>query len=185
MSDREVKVPANTFQVHLRCNSCEIGSMKATPDMPMLMSSPPQFHHTCNECGATEHFTTRYPAFGSGPVKARLVLRLHNEYVSNDVQLPAGSYPVEKNWIHNGVSMYEVTYFEHLPDDTMDFKFSEVAIESETQAGLGEAGHRVAEALPVVELKSRKCSGYAMRLTNGSCVMLPPNAVRVNPDRSY
>jgi hypothetical protein len=105
--------------------------------------------------------------------------------VSDNVQLPEDYYPVEKNWVKDGVSMYEVTYFEHLPDDTMDFMFSTVTIESETQATVGAAGPRVAEALPVVEFDSRKCTGYAMRLTNGSCVMLPLNAVRVNPDRTY
>jgi hypothetical protein len=48
MSSREVTVPASTFQMHLRCSSCEIGSMKVTPDEPVLVSSPPKFHHTCN-----------------------------------------------------------------------------------------------------------------------------------------
>jgi hypothetical protein len=57
----EVEIPAKLVLVELICETCKHGYMKSCGGH-QLMSSPPQYPHQCNQCGASAYIRGRtYP----------------------------------------------------------------------------------------------------------------------------
>lgn len=56
----EKRVEVKVYQVTYTCDECDEGEMLAVGFA--LMSSPPQYPHTCNNCGFTKNFRgIKYP----------------------------------------------------------------------------------------------------------------------------
>lgn len=55
---KEIKNPIREYVVHAMC---ECGG-EFVPDGMVLMSSPPQYPHICNKCGASVTFNKKYPS---------------------------------------------------------------------------------------------------------------------------
>lgn len=53
------QTPIRTIQVDYKCDECGKGHYR--PVGHMLMSSPPQFPHNCNNCSHAQTFTEKYP----------------------------------------------------------------------------------------------------------------------------
>jgi RNase P subunit RPR2 len=56
----EIKHEVKTFLVDMICDKCNEGKMEYT-DGNILLTEPPQFKHTCSNCGHVETYFTRYP----------------------------------------------------------------------------------------------------------------------------
>ena len=57
----EEKRECKTYRVHAKCSKCSTGYM--LPDGKILLSDPPKYPHTCNNCGHKEDLDNKYPAF--------------------------------------------------------------------------------------------------------------------------
>ena len=51
--------PIRPIEIDFTCDSCGEGKMR--PTGVMLCSNPPQFPHTCINCGAEQTFREKYP----------------------------------------------------------------------------------------------------------------------------
>ena len=55
----EVRIPVDTYMARYMCDECDGGEMKG--DGIVLTSNPPQYPHTCTDCGARKIFMSSYP----------------------------------------------------------------------------------------------------------------------------
>lgn len=55
----EVKYKLSMYEVDMICDKCSDGHMR--PDGVVLLSDPPKYPHTCDNCGATAVFPFMYP----------------------------------------------------------------------------------------------------------------------------
>ena len=53
--------PAQTLVVEARCDSCNVGFLKATQENNQFLSDKP-YEHKCNHCGHTQYLTQSFPA---------------------------------------------------------------------------------------------------------------------------
>lgn len=54
----EIKTEVKTFRIQMQCEKCD-GEM--TPTGIVFDSFPPQYGHSCNECGFSKNIQHRYP----------------------------------------------------------------------------------------------------------------------------
>ncbi len=55
----EIKHKVKTYEVNYRCDECGEGEME--PTGRQHLTSPPQYPHKCNYCGAKKTFGIVYP----------------------------------------------------------------------------------------------------------------------------
>lgn len=65
----EIRRRVNTYSVDMLCPKCNSGNMRPRGGI-VLMTSPPQYPHECENCGHVETFYQVYPRIEYEAVKA-------------------------------------------------------------------------------------------------------------------